>query len=73
MHGGLIEKLGLRSGDRVRICQHGGEAVLDFDRDDRLPPGCVRVASAIDTTSDLGAAFGEMTVERVAARNVVNA
>ena len=72
MHGGLIEKLGLGPGDRVRICQGGGEAVLDFDRDDRLPLGCVRVATAIDATSDLGAAFGEMTVERVAARRLVN-
>ncbi len=73
MQGGLIEKLGLQPGDRVRICQHGGEAVLDFDRDDRLPVGCVRVATAIDATSELGAAFGEMTVERIAARRLVNA
>jgi NADH-quinone oxidoreductase subunit G len=73
MHGGLIEKLGLQPGDRVRICQHGGEAVLDFDRDDRLPVGCVRVATAIDATSELGAAFGEMTVERIAVRRLVNA
>ena len=72
MHGGLIEKLDLRPGDRVRACQHGGEAVLDFDRDDRLPVGCVRVATAIDATCELGAAFGEMTVERVAARRLVN-
>ena len=73
MHGGLIEQLGLQPGERVRICQHGGEAVLDFDRDDRLPVGCVRVATAIDATSELGAAFGEMTVERIAARRLVNA
>jgi NADH-quinone oxidoreductase subunit G len=73
MHGGLIDRLELRPGDRVRICQHGGEAVLDFDRDDRLPAGCVRVATAIDETSELGAAFGTVTVERVAARELVNA
>jgi NADH-quinone oxidoreductase subunit G len=72
MHGGLIEKLDLQPGDRVRVCQHGGEAVLDFDRDDRLPAGCVRVATAIDATCELGAAFGEMTVERIAARRLVN-
>jgi len=72
MHGGLIEKLDLRPGDRVRACQHGGEAVLDFDRDDRLPAGCVRVATAIDATCELGAAFGEMTIERVAARRLVD-
>jgi NADH-quinone oxidoreductase subunit G len=72
MHGGLIEKLDLQPGDRVRVCQHGGEVVLDFDRDDRLPAGCVRVATAIEATCELGAAFGQMTVERVAARRLVN-
>ncbi len=72
MHGSLIEKLELRPGDRVRIFQHGGEAVLDFDRDDRLPRGCVRVATAIEATAQLGAAFGALTVERVAARSMVN-
>jgi NADH-quinone oxidoreductase subunit G len=73
MHGALIEKLGLGPGDRVRVRQQGGEAVFDFDRDDRLPPGCVRVATAIAAASSLGAAFGAMTVERVAARQLVDA
>ena len=73
MHGSLIEQLELRPGDRVRISQEGGEAVVDFDRDDRLPGGCVRVANAIEVTAQLGAAFGRLTLERVAARSVVNA
>jgi NADH-quinone oxidoreductase subunit G len=73
MHGSLIEKLELRPGDRVRVSQHGGEAVLDFDRDDRLPGRCVRVATANEAAAQLGAAFDALTVERVAARSVVNA
>ncbi|MEO8159253.1 MAG: NADH-quinone oxidoreductase subunit NuoG [Betaproteobacteria bacterium] len=64
--GSLVEKLGLRHNDRVRIVQQGGEAVLPFLRDDRLPANCARVPAGCAETGALGSLFGELDLERVA-------
>jgi NADH-quinone oxidoreductase subunit G len=69
----LVEKLGLRQGDRVRILQQGGEAVLPFLRDDRLPANCARVPSGCRETSALGPSHGDIELERVAAQERVSA
>jgi NADH-quinone oxidoreductase subunit G len=71
--GALIEKLGLRQDDRVRILQQGGEAVLPFLRDDRLPANCARIPAGCDATSGLGPLSGEVELERVAAQEKVSA
>ena len=71
--GGLVEKLGLRQNDRVRIFQHGGEAVLPFLRDDRLPANCARIPAGCHETSGLGPLFGEIELERAAAQERVSA
>jgi NADH-quinone oxidoreductase subunit G len=71
--GGLVEKLGLRQNDRVRIFQHGGEAVLPFLRDDRLPANCARIPAGCHETSGLGPLFGEIELERAAAQEKVSA
>jgi NADH-quinone oxidoreductase subunit G len=71
--GGLVEKLGLRQNDRVRISQHGGEAVLPFVRDDRLPVNCARIPTGCHETSGLGPLFGEIELERAAAQERVSA
>ena len=71
--GGLVEKLGLRQNDRVRIFQHGGEAVLPFLRDDRLPANCARVPAGCHETGGLGPLFGEIELERAAAQERVSA
>ncbi|HUF21485.1 MAG TPA: NADH-quinone oxidoreductase subunit NuoG [Burkholderiales bacterium] len=63
--GSLIEALDLQAGDRVRVLQDGGEAVLPFARDDRLPADCVRVAGGCRETSGLGALFGAVRLKRV--------
>ncbi len=65
--GSLIDRLGLRQGDRLRIMQEGGEATLPFGRDDRLPADCVRLPSGCRETASLGAMFGAVTLERAAA------
>ncbi|KPK35595.1 MAG: NADH dehydrogenase [Betaproteobacteria bacterium SG8_40] len=67
MNARLIERLALSAGDRVRVSQDGGEAILTVARDDRLPDGCVRVAAANAATSQLGSPFGTVSVERLAA------
>ena len=71
--GALIEKLGLRRDDLVRVHQHGGQALLPFLRDDRLPANCARIPAACAETSGLGALFGEIELERVAAQQKVSA
>jgi NADH-quinone oxidoreductase subunit G len=68
---GLWEKLGLRDGDAVRVRQGGGEAVLAAGLDDKLPADCVRVAAGRPETAALGAMFGTITAERVAAQQKV--
>ena len=71
--GGLIEQLGLRQPDFVRISQQGGEAVLRFMRDDRLPANCARIPGACVETSGLGALFGAVEIERATAQQKASA
>jgi len=59
-----LAALGLSGGERVRVRQGGGEALLDAEIDDALAPGCVRVAAGHPCVAALGEYFGEITVER---------
>ncbi|MBI4203567.1 MAG: molybdopterin-dependent oxidoreductase, partial [Betaproteobacteria bacterium] len=65
------DKLDLRHGDHVRVRQGAGEAVVPYAVDDRLPAGCIRLAAARPETAGLGAMFGAVSAERVAARQKV--
>jgi NADH-quinone oxidoreductase subunit G len=67
----LYQRLGLMAGDFVRVRQDGGEAVLPVAVDERLPHGCIRLAAARPETAELGAMFGSITAERVAAQHKV--
>ena len=71
--GALVDKLGLRQNDRVRIVQQGGEAVLPFLRDDRLPANCARIPAGCHETSGLGPSFGDIELERAAAQEKLSA
>ena len=71
--GSLVEKLGLQPGDRVRISQAGGEAVVPFACDDRLPAGTVRFGAGFAESAQLGNLFGEVALERVAAQERMSA
>ena len=68
MNRALAGKLGLRDGDSVRVCQGGGEAVVAYAIDDKLPADCMRLATARVETAALGAASVALTLERVAAQ-----
>jgi NADH-quinone oxidoreductase subunit G len=63
----LMERLGLRSGDLVRVVQDGGEALLPAALDPRVPAGCVRIPAAHLVTADLGGMFGAVELSRVQA------
>ncbi len=56
--------LGLVDGDKVRLRQGEGAAVLEMQVDMRVADGTVRVATAHGSTAALGAMFGSIRVER---------
>ncbi len=62
----LLARMNLKAGQRVRITQDGGEAVLEAAADARLPEQCVRVPAGHPATASLGAMFGTVTVEAAA-------
>jgi NADH-quinone oxidoreductase subunit G len=57
-----LAKLGLAAGDRVRVTQGGGEAVLVAALDAALPDNVVRVARGVTETAALGE--GAIAVEK---------
>ena len=61
----------MRDGDRVKIKQGVGEAVLAVMRDDRLPANCIRVPAAHPATAGLGGMSGTLSAERIAAAEKV--
>ena len=62
----LFAQLNLASGEKIKITQGKGEAVLYAAVDDKLPDNCVRVAAGHPATAGLGAMFGAVTLERMA-------
>ncbi len=60
----LAQKLGVRAGERVRVRQGEGEAIVELGIDERLPAGCVRLAAAHRHTAALGPMFGTVSLER---------
>ena len=61
---GDLEKLGVASGDHVRVSSAQGHITLPALQDNTLAEGCVRVAAAFYETQALGSGFGQVTVER---------
>jgi NADH-quinone oxidoreductase subunit G len=66
MNPALLSRLGIKAGQRVRVVQGAGEAVLLAAADPGLPDGCVRVPAAHPDTAGLGAMFGTVSVEALA-------
>ncbi|MDO8925555.1 MAG: NADH-quinone oxidoreductase subunit NuoG [Sideroxyarcus sp.] len=64
MHGDELKKLGVQSGDVVKVSQGQGSVKLFAVADDKLPKGVARVAAGHTATVALGAMFGTITVER---------
>jgi NADH-quinone oxidoreductase subunit G len=63
MNAATAAKFGLAAGDRVRLRQGEGAAVLDLQVDERVADGAVRVAAAHVSTAALGPMFGPVRVE----------
>ncbi|MBI5909328.1 MAG: molybdopterin-dependent oxidoreductase, partial [Betaproteobacteria bacterium] len=63
MNAALLDKLGLKVGQAVKVRQGDGEAAVNAARDDRLPLDCVRLAAGHPATRDLGPMSGDISVE----------
>jgi NADH-quinone oxidoreductase subunit G len=60
----LAGNLGVKAGDKVKVAQNGGSAILSAVIDSRLPKNVVRVAAAHASTAALGGMFASITVEK---------
>ena len=65
MHGGELQKRGVKSGDTVKVSQGKASVHLVARADDTMPAATARVAAGHPATMALGAMFGIITVERV--------
>ncbi|WP_432379370.1 NADH-quinone oxidoreductase subunit NuoG [Duganella sp. P38] len=60
----LAQQLGVAEGDKVKVTQGSGSAILVATVDAKLPANAVRVAAAHASTAALGSMFGSITVEK---------
>lgn len=63
-HSTTLSRLGLASGDRVRISSASGSVDLYIQQDETVADGAVRISAAHETTVALGGAFEQLSVER---------
>ncbi len=64
MHSSELQKLGVESGDAVKVSQGSGSMGFVVQANDRLPMSTARIAAGHPATMELGAMFGAITVER---------
>jgi len=64
LHSSELQKLGVLSGDWVKVRQENGSARLVVQANDNLPAQTARIAAGHAATAALGAMFGTITVER---------
>jgi NADH-quinone oxidoreductase subunit G len=70
MHGSELQKLGVKSGDTVKVSQGNGSVQLTVQADDRLPMNTARVAAGHPATAALGAMFGAISVEPISGQPI---
>ncbi len=64
LHGSELQKLGVQSGDTVKVTQGNASVRLTVQQNDLLPAHTVRIAAGHPATAALGAMFGTINVER---------
>ena len=65
MHSVELQKLGLKSGDAVKVHQGKASTRMKVGADDSVPFAAARVAAGHPDTASLGAMFGFIRVERI--------
>ena len=68
MNAKLFAQLKVVSGEKIKITQEKGGAVLAAALDDKLPDDCVRIAAGHASTADLVGMFGAVTLEKITAQ-----
>jgi NADH-quinone oxidoreductase subunit G len=66
MHSSELRRLGVQSGDTVKVSQGNASVHLVAHADDGMPAAAARVAAGHPATAELGAMFGTITVEPIA-------
>ena len=65
MHSSEMQKLGVKSGDTVKVSQGKATVRLVAQANDSMPAGTARVAAGHPATAGLGPMFGAITVEPI--------
>ncbi|HYR05467.1 MAG TPA: molybdopterin-dependent oxidoreductase, partial [Gallionella sp.] len=65
MQSSELQKLGVQSGDSVKVSQGRATVRMAVQADDTMPAGTARVAAGHPATAELGAMFGTITVEPI--------
>ena len=65
MHSSELHKLGVKTGDAVKVNQGKASARMKVSADDSMPVATARVAAGHPDTAMLGAMFGTITVEPI--------
>ena len=65
LHSSELHKLGVKSGDTVKVSQGAASVRLVAQVNDKLPAHTARVAAGHSATAALGAMFGSISVERL--------
>jgi len=66
MHSSDLRRLGVQSGDTVKVTQGNASVHLTVRADDSMPAATARVAAGHPVTAELGAMFGMIIVEPIA-------
>ena len=66
MHSSELRRLGVQSGDTVKVTQGNASVHLTARADDSMPAATARVAAGHPVTAGLGAMFGMIAVESIA-------
>jgi NADH-quinone oxidoreductase subunit G len=61
----LFAQLGLKEGDAVKVSQLGASVVMPATEEKSLVDGVVRLSAGTAVSAQLGAMFGQLSVERV--------
>ena len=64
LNGAEFARLGIADGGSVNITNGSGAFTMAAARDEKLPPGCVRIAGGHASTIQAGPLAGTVSVER---------
>ncbi len=57
-------KLGLQAGDKAKVAQERGKALLEVVLDPRVPDGCVLVRAGVPDSAGLGPSIGAISISK---------